>query len=59
MRISYNIDFYTYLGKFPDSGRVSGYAKNAMAWAVGAGLINGMTSGNACILSPTAQLNCF
>lgn len=53
--MEYRTDATGDLGKFPDSGRVSGYAKNAMAWAVGAGLINGMTSGNACILSPTAS----
>lgn len=55
--MEYRTDATGDLGKFPDSGRVSGYAKNAMAWAVGAGLINGMTSGNACILSAHRKLH--
>ena len=30
------------LAKFPDAGSVSSYATDAMKWAVGAGLVNGM-----------------
>lgn len=33
------------LTNFTDSGRISGYAKDAMAWAVGKNLINGMGDG--------------
>ena len=29
------------LSAFPDADKVSGYAKNAFAWAIGAGIING------------------
>ena len=41
------------LSGFPDAASVSGYAKEAMAWAVGEGLINGMKMRTKTVLEPT------
>ena len=40
------------LDSFPDAASVHNYAKDAMAWAVGAGLINGVGSGGKSYLQP-------
>ena len=40
------------LSAFPDSGKVHSYAAEAMGWAVGAGLINGVGSGGQSWLQP-------
>ena len=40
------------LSAFPDSGKVHAYAAEAMGWAVGAGLINGVGSGGQSWLQP-------
>ena len=40
------------LSAFPDAGTVSSYAKDAMAWAVGHGIVNGVGSGGVSTLSP-------
>lgn len=40
------------LTKFPDGGRVSGYAQDAMAWANAEGLINGSADGGTVYLDP-------
>lgn len=53
--MGYRTDTTGDLNKFPDSSRVSGYAENAMTWAVGAGLINGIKNGNTSTLSPVAS----
>ena len=37
---------------FPDAGTVSNYAKQAMSWAVGHGIVNGVGNGETAILSP-------
>ena len=42
------------LNTFPDSGNVSGYAKEAMEWAVAEELINGTVSGGVTTLAPQA-----
>ena len=42
------------LSVFPDAGAVSSYAKDAMAWAVGHGIVNGVGSGDIATLSPRA-----
>ncbi len=38
--------------KFPDGAKVSKYAKTAMEWAVGVGLISGTKEGNKTLLDP-------
>ena len=40
------------LSGFPDAGKVHKYARNALAWAVNAGLISGVKSGNTNYLDP-------
>ena len=40
------------LAAYPDAGSVSAYARDAMAWAVGNGLINGIPHGKADYLEP-------
>ncbi len=40
------------LETFPDAGSVSNWAYTAMSWAVGNGLISGMTSGGVAYLAP-------
>ncbi len=40
------------LSTFPDRGRVSAYAEEAMAWAVAAGLVSGSKVGNQTYLDP-------
>lgn len=40
------------LSVFPDGGRASGYAKAELAWAVDAGLINGVRRGGTSYLEP-------
>ena len=40
------------LDGFPDGNKVSNYAKNAAAWAVGNGLISGVKVGNTVYLQP-------
>lgn len=40
------------LGSFPDGGKVSGYAKDALSWAVAEGLITGSASGGKVYLEP-------
>ena len=42
------------LAVFPDADSVSTYAKNAMSWAVGRGIVNGVGSGSGSTLSPRA-----
>ena len=44
------------LSGFPDVARVSGYAVDAMVWAVGEGMINGIAQGNGTsLLAPTGN----
>ena len=40
------------LSRFPDEASVSAFAKEAMAWAVGEGLIKGVTTSEGAILEP-------
>lgn len=40
------------LSSFPDGGKVSGYAKDALSWAVAEGLITGSASGGKIYLEP-------
>ena len=40
------------LASFPDAGKVSTYAKDAMAWAVENGLVNGIKNGSETTLAP-------
>ena len=40
------------LNSFPDAGKVSNYAKEAMAWAVGNGVISGSLEGGKTYLDP-------
>ena len=40
------------LSVFPDAGRVSAYAREALAWANAAGLVNGTDNGHGLILDP-------
>ena len=40
------------LGKFPDAGSVSPWARDALSWANAAGLVNGVRSGGADYLRP-------
>ena len=40
------------LNAFPDADSVSKYARTAMAWAVGHGIVNGVGSGGSATLSP-------
>lgn len=40
------------LSVFPDAGRVSAYAREALAWANAAGLVNGTDNGFGLILDP-------
>ena len=42
------------LKQFPDGEKVSGYAKDAMNWAVSQGLISGIANGEETTLSATA-----
>lgn len=42
----------TNLSSFPDSGKISGYAKEALQWAVAEGLVNGSTEGGITYLQP-------
>ena len=41
----YDVSAAGSLSSFPDAGKVSDYAKEALQWAVGAGLVNGMDDG--------------
>lgn len=43
------------LSGFPDAASISGYAIDALSWAVGEGLINGIKNGNTSMLSPTGN----
>lgn len=43
------------LSGFPDEAAVSGYAREAMAWAVGEGLINGVVTPEEIILEPNGS----
>ncbi len=43
------------LTTFPDVGQISNYAKDALAWMYGEGLINGVKSGNAVTLQPKGE----
>lgn len=43
------------LSGFPDASSISGYAIDAMVWAVGEGLINGIKNGNTSTLAPTGN----
>lgn len=47
-------DTNTVLGRFPDSAEVSGWARDAVAWAVTNGLISGKQAGNLLLLDPLA-----
>ena len=47
-----NIGNRTDLGGFPDASKVSGYAKDALQWAVAEGLISGIKAGNTTYLRP-------
>ena len=40
------------LSKFPDAGKAHSYAKTALAWATGKGLIGGVKSGDKDLLDP-------
>ena len=40
------------LSVFPDAGEISGYARDAMSWAVARGLVNGVSRDGAALLSP-------
>ena len=40
------------LSRFPDASKAHKYAKDALAWAVGAGLIGGVKSGSVDLLDP-------
>ena len=40
------------LSGYPDSGAVSGWARQGLQWAVGAGIINGVGSGGSAMLKP-------
>lgn len=40
------------LGSFPDANKVSGYAKDALQWAVAEGLISGVKAGSTTYLRP-------
>ena len=42
------------LSDFPDAESVSRYARDAMAWAVGRGIVNGVGGGSTSTLSPRA-----
>ena len=42
---------------FPDASDVSGYAKTAISWAVGAGMISGVSDGNVTRLVPGGHAN--
>ncbi len=43
------------LSGFPDAGKVSSYARDAMIWAVSQGLITGVKSGDRTTLSPKSN----
>ena len=43
------------LSGFSDAGKVSGYAKDAVQWAVAEGLLNGVKEGGALTLNPQGQ----
>ena len=43
------------LSKFPDGSKVSKFAREAMTWAVGEGLITGTKSGNQTLLDPKGK----
>lgn len=47
---------YADLSKFADEGRVSGYAKEGMQWAVAVGLMEGSNEGGRIYLEPLGQL---
>ena len=53
--MGYSTDATSDLKAFTDGAKVSGYAVDAMRWAVGIGLINGMKNGNVSTLAPTAR----
>ena len=40
------------LDAFPDAGEISGYAREAMSWAIARGLVNGVGKGDTSYLSP-------
>ena len=48
----YDMSASASLASYPDAGKVSGWAENAMEWAVGSYLISGRTNGN---LDPTGD----
>ena len=43
------------LSMYPDANKISGYAVDAMAWAVGEGVINGTNIGGRTVLDPTGN----
>ena len=43
------------LSRFPDEASVSAYAKDAMVWAVGEGLINGVITSQGTMLEPAGN----
>ena len=43
------------LASFPDADKVSGYAKDAMAWAVECSLVNGIRNGSTTTLAPQGE----
>lgn len=45
------------LSVYPDADEISGYAWDAMAWAVAAGLVNGMPEGDVLALNPQGFAN--
>lgn len=45
------------LESYADAGKVSGYAKDAMAWAVGTGLVKGIPTDDGMTLNPRGNLS--
>lgn len=45
------------LRAYPDAETVSGFARDAMSWAVAEGLINGMPQGDGIVLNPQGTTN--
>ena len=50
--LGYNTSKRADLSRFPDSGSVSNFAKDAMSWAVATGILNGTTTNDITILAP-------
>lgn len=48
----YDVSTVADLSSFPDANKVSGYAKDAVAWAVANGIISGVASGSKVYLEP-------